>query len=105
MRPDDMREATRKAAQEETHKLSQHLSRDEKKKRKRKATVAAVFTVAPYVRITEQITRSAAPLHEVAPACPPVDNKRVRASLEKTPEEVLEEAFQEGLHRDHGQKK
>ena len=105
MRPDDLREATRKAVQEETHKLSLHLSRGGKKKRKRKATVAAVLTVAPYVRIPEQITRSAALLHEAAPACPPMDNNRVRASLDKTPEEVLEEAVQEGLHRDHGRKK
>lgn len=100
MRPDDLREATRKAAQKETHKLTKHLSKGEKKNRKRMATVAAVYTVAPYVRTPEQITRSLAPLHEAAPARPPVENKRVWASLEKTPEEVLEDAFQEGLHRD-----
>ncbi len=41
-----------------------------------------------------------APLNEPAPARPPVENKRVWASLEKTPEEVLEEAFCEGLRRD-----
>ncbi len=105
MRPDDLREATRKAAQEETHKLSKHLSRGEKKNRKRMATVAAVYTVAPYVRTPEQITRSLAPLHEAAPARPPVENKRVWARREKTPEAVLEEAFQEGLHRDPGRQK
>lgn len=100
MRPDDLREATREAAQKGTHKLTKHLSKGEKKNRKRMATVAAVYTVAPYVRTPEQITRSLAPLHEAAPARPKVENKRVWASLEKTPEEVLEEAFQEGLLRD-----
>ncbi len=48
----------------------------------------------------EQVVRSLAPLNEPAPARPPVENKRVWASLEKTPEEVLEEAFCEGLRRD-----
>lgn len=105
MRPDDLREATRKAAQEETHKLAKHLSKGEKKNRKRMATVAAVYTVAPYVRTPEQITRTLAPVHEAAPARPPVENKRVWASLEKTPEEVLEDAFQEGLRRDPDRQK
>lgn len=105
MLPDDLREATREAAQKETHKLTKHLSKGEKKNRKRMATVAAVYGVAPYVRTPEQITRSLAPLHEAAPARPPVENKRVWASLEKTPEQVLEEAFQEGLQRDPKQQK
>ncbi len=69
------------------------------------ATVAAVYTVAPYERTPEQVVRSLAPLHEPAPARPPVEHKRVWASLEKTPEEVLEEAFREGLRRDPGRQK
>ena len=124
MLPGDLREATREAAKKQSHKLTKRLSKGEKKNRKRMATVpqrcgqgfvlphlaahaklAAVYTVAPYVRTPEQITRSLAPLHEAAPARPPVENKRVWASLEKTPEEVLEDAFQEALRRDPEQQK
>ncbi len=106
MRPEDLREATRnKAAKEQAHKLDKRLSKGEKRNRKRMATVAAVYTVAPYVRTPEQIVRSMAPHNEAAPPRPPVENKRVWASLEKTPEEVLEEAFAEGLRRDPGRKK
>src|SRR5882724_7011718 len=105
MLPRDLREPTRKAAQGRAHKLTKRLSKGEKRNRKRMATVAAVYTVAPYERTPEQVIRSLAPLHEPAPARPPVEHKRVWASLEKTPEEVLEEAFREGLRRDPGRQK
>jgi len=105
MLPRDLREPTRKAAQGRAHKLTKRLSKGEKRNRKRMATVAAVYTVAPYERTPEQVVRSLAPLHEPAPARPPVEHKRVWASLEKTPEEVLEEAFREGLRRDPGRQK
>jgi hypothetical protein len=105
MRPDDLREPTRKAAQRQAHKLSKRLSKGEKRNRKRMATVAAVYTVAPYIRTPEQVVRSLAPLREVAPERPPVEHKRVWASLEKTPEAVLAEAFAEGLRRDPGRNK
>lgn len=105
MRPCDLREATRKAAKEQSHKLDGRLSKGEKKNRKRMATVAAVYTVAPFERTPEQVVRSMAPLHEPAPARPPVENKRVWASLEKSPDEVIEEAFCEGLRRDPDRQK
>ena len=106
MLPRDLREPTRKkAAQGQAHKLAKRLSKGEKRNRKRMATVAAVYTVAPYVRTPEQVVRSLAPLHEAAPARPPVEHKRVWASLEKSPEEVIEEAFREGLRRDPGRQK
>ena len=100
MLPDDLREPTRQAAQEPSNKLAKRLSKGEKKNRKRMATVAAVYTVAPYERTPEQVARSLAPLHEAIPARPPVEHKRVWASLEKSPEAVIEEAFREGLRRD-----
>jgi hypothetical protein len=100
MLPRDLREATKKAAKKQSHKLDQRLSKGEKKNRKRMATVAAVYTVAPYVRTPDQVVRGLAPLREPAPPRPPVEHKRVWASLEKTPEEVLDEAFLEGLRRD-----
>lgn len=105
MVPRDLREQTRKAAKEQSHKLNQRLSKGEKKNRKRMSTVAAVYTVAPFERTPEQVVRSLAPLHEPALARPPVENKRVWASLEKSPDEVIEEAFREGLRRDPDRQK
>jgi hypothetical protein len=96
----DLREATRKAAQNQTCKLDKRKSKGEKSNRKRMATVAAVYTVAPYVRTADQVVRTLAPHNEPAPPRPPVEHKRVWASLEKSPEEVLDDAFQEALRRD-----
>ena len=100
MLPRDLREPTRKAAQSKANKLAKRLSKGEKHNRKRMATVAAVYTVAPYVRSPEQVVRTLAPWHEPAAPRPPVEHKRVWASLQKEPEEVLEEAFREALRRD-----
>jgi hypothetical protein len=98
MVPRDLREQTRKAGQ--NHKFNKRLSKGEKRNRKRMATVAAVYTVAPFVRTPEQVVKTLAPVNEAAPPRPPVEHKRVWASLEKPPEEVLEDAFQEALRRD-----
>lgn len=100
MLPRDLREGTRKAAQSQGRKFDKRLAKGEKRNRKRMATVAAVYTVAPYVRSPEQIVRTLAPHREPAAPRPPVEHKRVWASLEKSPEEVLGEAFAEGLRRD-----
>ena len=105
MLPRDLREPTRKAAQRRAHKLGQRLTKGEKRNAKRMATVAAVYTVGAHVRTPEQVLRTLAPYHEPAPARPPVEHKRVWASIEKSPQEVLEEAFSEGLRRDPGRQK
>ena len=105
MLPRDLREPTRKASQSQANKLAKRLSKGEKRNRKRMATVAAVYTVAPYVRTPEQVVRTLAPWHEPAAPRPPVEHKRVWASVQKYPEAVLEEAFREALRRDpKGQK-
>ena len=96
MHKDDLRPATRKAAEREQHKLCSRLSRGEKRNRKRMATVAAVFTIAPYVRTPEQVLHALARIEDAAETRPPrprPENKRVWASLEHEPEEVLEEAL------------
>jgi len=105
MLPRDLREPTRKAAQGKANKLAKRLSKGEKRNRKRMATVAAVYTLAPYVRSPEQVVRTLAPWHEPAAPRPPVEHKRVWASLHQEPEEVLEEAFREGLRRDPARQK
>ena len=100
---EDLREGTRKAAQESSRKLDKRFTKGEKRNRKRMATVAVVYTVAPYVRQPEDIVRSLAPHNERAPTPEPdpkPEHKRVWASVEKHTEAVLEEAFREARTRD-----
>ncbi|MGH9365519.1 MAG: ISKra4 family transposase, partial [Thermoanaerobaculia bacterium] len=106
MLPRDLREATRKAAQKASHKLEKRLSKGEKRDRKRMATVATVYTVAPHERAPEDVVRSMAPHNEAQPRPRPrPENKRVWASLEKSAEEVIAEAFREASSRDPDRKK
>jgi hypothetical protein len=99
----DLRPATRKAADKKKRsKLRTRLSTGEKRCRKRMATVAAVYAVQPYVRTPEQMYRSLARLEqkEDLPPRPRPQHKRVWASLEKEPWDVLEEAFHDALDRE-----
>jgi hypothetical protein len=100
MRTEDLREETKKAAEERQHKLSKRLSKGEKKNAKRMATVAAVYTITPFIRTPEDIVKELSPIKEVGGERPRPEDKRVWASLEKSPEEVIEEAMHEALHRD-----
>ena len=106
MRKKDLREATRKAAEKRKRKLSKRLSKGEKRNAKRMATVATVYTIAPFVRTPQQVARGLAPVHEVEKVKRPrPQSKRVWASLEKTPEEVIAQAFEEAHKRDPAQEK
>ena len=96
MRKEDLREATRKAAEGATHKKQTRLSKGEKRNRKRMATVAAVYDVAPHVRSPESILGETE--RKVNPPKP--QNKRVWASVEKPSLEVIEQMFEEALRRD-----
>lgn len=102
MRRKDLLEATRRQAELEQHKLTKRLSKGEKKNRKRMATVAAVYGVEPHYRTPEDIVSELGPVRlvESEPERPRPKDKRVWASLIKTPEMVLREAFEEGLKRD-----
>ncbi len=53
MPPDGLREATRKAAEQQEHKQQTRLSPGEKKNRKRMATVVSVYEIDPYPRTPE----------------------------------------------------
>ena len=101
MRPSDLRECTRKKATEKKHKLQTRLSPGEKRNAKRMATVAAVYTIAPYVRTPEDVVRTLAPHNEREPPDRPrPEYKRVWASIEKSPEEVSKQAIREARYRD-----
>lgn len=99
MRTQDLREQTRKAAMKRKHKMGARLSRGEKKNAKRMATVAAVYTIAPFVRKPEDLVPENNSDRVEQPR-PRPEEKRVWASLEKTPEEVIKKAFEEAGCRD-----
>lgn len=100
MRPDGLREATRKRAAKSKHKMSKRLSQGEKRNRKRMAQVAAVYTTAPFVRTAEQVTGELGSSGTPAPERPRPENKRVWASVERPAKEVIGEAFEEAQKRD-----
>jgi hypothetical protein len=100
MRTQDLREATRKASQARTHKKRTRLSRGEKRHAKRMATVASVYTIEPWRRAPEEIVRALHPVREALPARPKPVRKRVWASLEQPPAQVIGAAFEEATRRD-----
>ena len=103
MHREDLRPATRTASERTPRsKLNTRLSKGEKRNRKRMAMVAAVYAVAAQVRTPEQMLAVLARDEEAEPrpARPRPQHKRVWASLEQEPREVLEEAFREALQRD-----
>src|SRR5919197_3166091 len=98
MRREDLREATRKAAEREQHKLKTRLSQGEKRNRKRMATVAAIYSIERNVRGAESIMGIKA---EQDPSPKPrACNKRVWASVQRAPQAVTDEVFVEALRRD-----
>ena len=99
----DLREQTRKAAEKRKQKMGKRLSTGEKKNAKRMATVATVYTTDIFERAPEDLIAETSCTLDKAKR-PPPEQKRVWASLEKTPEQVISEAFAEACHRDpaHG---
>jgi len=95
---EDLREETRRRAEESVHKLETRLSAGEKYNRKRMATVAAVYSVDAFPRAPEEIMDKEA--HKQLPPAPKPVDKRVWASLEHSPAEVLDEMVAEGKRRD-----
>jgi hypothetical protein len=96
----DLREATRKAAEERKPRLQHRRSPGEKSKTKRMSTVAAVYTIEPFVRTPEQIVSELAPVHEALPPRPRPEDKRVWASVKHPPEKIIHQAFEEAERRD-----
>jgi hypothetical protein len=101
LQAEDLAEATRKAAENSRHRMDTRLSQGEKLGRKRMASVAAVYTVAPYVRSAQDVI---AGLRHVRDATskprPRPENKRVWASLTRNLRDVIADAFDEACKRD-----
>jgi len=80
------------------------LTKGQKANKKRMATVAAVFTRAPWVRTPQQVIESLFPSRRCAareaPAPPRPENKRVWASLLKGKTSVIQEVAEEMDRRD-----
>ena len=102
MRRDDLREATRKAAERRQPKLEKRLCKGEKTATRRMAQVAAVYTIEPFVRTPEEIVQTLGPAPAEAPPQrrPPPLDKRVWASVAKDADAVIGEAFAEAERRD-----
>jgi hypothetical protein len=100
MRHADLREGTKKAAERSKHKFETRLTRGEKRYRKRMAQVATVYTIKPWVRTPMDILHDLRRSRDVSTRRPRPVHKRVWASLEADPKQVIEEAFEEGLRRD-----
>lgn len=99
MRPDGLREETRRRAR--SQKLRHRMSGGEKRNRKRMAQVASVYELKAEPRTPDDIVRE---LDSDAPgprrSRPRPQNKRVWASLVDEPGEVIEAAFYEAVQRD-----
>jgi len=95
-----LRAQTRAAAEARKPHLRHRRSKGEKPHTKRMSTVAAVYTIAPWVRRPEEIVRELHPQHAPQTPRPQPEDKRVWASLEQPPEEVIRQAFEEAHRRD-----
>jgi len=96
MRQEDLRPATRKAAEKQQDSRGARLTPGEKRNRKRMATVAAVYSLQAQARTPEQIMGP----KENKPASVRAQNKRVWASIEHDCRGVIKAAFKEALKRD-----
>jgi hypothetical protein len=104
MRPEDLREATQRAAAARAKSFTARLGAGRRLHAKRMASVAAIYTVAPWVRTPEEILPATLPQRE--PTRPRPEHKRVWASLAQAPEAVIKEMFAEAARRDpKGQKR
>jgi hypothetical protein len=103
MRPEALREATRKKAEGSAQRPPRGFARQEKSHRKRMATVAGIYHVDRHMRSPQTVARQFAPLRLVPskgnPTPKPV-GKKLWASLEKPMKTVIEMGFAEGLRRD-----
>ena len=91
----DLREETRKRAEETDHKLRTRLSKGEKKNAKRMAQVASVYSIEPNERTPADVASGQKP-----EAPPRPQAKRVWASVEDDAKDVVSQMFDEATRRD-----
>ena len=89
MRPEDLREATQRAAAARAKTFTARLGRGRRLHAKRMASVAAIYTIEPFVRTPEEILPQSPTAAGTEPARPRPEHKRVWASLAHSPENAL----------------
>lgn len=100
MRTEHLRKTTREKAEASQPKLDRRVSRGERKNRKRMATVAAVYSIEPFLRTAEEVMLELGPVRDAAKPRPRTRNNRAWASVEKSAKEVTRELLDEADHRD-----
>jgi hypothetical protein len=109
MRTESLRPQTRALAErdaEEPKVWPDRTKSGEKPNRRRVAEVASVYSVAPFVRSSDDVIGELASIRlireagEGKPSRPRPVNKRVWASIDKSMSDVVEQTFQEALRRD-----
>lgn len=111
MRREHLRPETRAAAEATPQRLHTRLTKGEKHHRKRMAQVAAIYTVAPHQRTALDVLADLQPVRDVARDAernrrrPRPRDKRVWASITKTPAAVIRDAFEQARRRDPGFKR
>ena len=106
LRSEDLKEATRKAAENSQKKMDTRQSKGEKRGRKRMASVAAVYTIGPHMRTAEEIIAGLRHIRDTTVKSPPrPECKRVWASLDRELRDVITDAFNEAEQRDPERKK
>jgi hypothetical protein len=99
MRHEDLRPATRAAAEATPRRMHTRLAPGEKRNRKRMATVAAIYTLAPWPRTPADVLHTLRSEDAKGKRPRPL-GKRVWASLEHSSQRVINDAFAEALRRD-----
>ena len=101
LKREDLRDATRKVAEEKARKLETRHCKGEPHGRKRMSTVATVYTSKPHVRTPLDVIKGLRRIRDAtAKPKPPPELKRVWASLEDSPLDVIKAGFKEALKRD-----
>jgi len=96
----DLREATRKKAENTERRLETRLTKGEKPNRKRMAEVATVYSIETWPRTIADVLHGVHDKGEKKTRRPRPTNKRVWASIVHSPQRVILDAFDEAVRRD-----
>lgn len=102
MRPEALRQATRRDAQNAQHKLKTRLSRGEKRGRKRIAEVGAVYEIEPAPRTSADIMPVTDSERAAQTPVPVAKHKWLTASVINDAAKVVSQMFDEAERRDAG---
>jgi hypothetical protein len=105
MRPEALREQTKKQTKDAEQKLQTRLSKGEKRGRKRMAEVCAVYEVTPVQRTAADILPATDEERQAAREGPEAKNKWLTASVTDDAAVVITQMFQEAQRRDPERKR